>query len=60
MSGGEELKRHGLSSVHWMQTIGELRIPVSSAPIKHTLMLAGTKCTLNSVTVEMILFLPAS
>ena len=40
-------------SVHWMQTMGEQHIPVSSAPIKHSLMLAGTKCTLNTVTVEM-------
>jgi len=39
-------------SVHWMQTIGELHFPVSLAPIKHSLMLAGTKCTLNSVTEE--------
>ena len=39
-------------SLHWMQTIGELHIPVSSAPIKQSLMLAVTKCNLKTVTEE--------
>jgi len=47
-------------SVHWMQTIGELHIPVSSAPIKHSLMLADTKGVLNARTIEVFLLLPAS
>ena len=47
-------------SVHWMQTIGELHFPVSSATTKHSLMPTGTKDTLNPVTVQMFLLLPAS
>ena len=47
-------------SLHWMQTIGELHCPVSSAPIKHSVMLADTKGTLKARTVEMFLLLPAS
>ena len=47
-------------SLHWMQTIGELHLPASSAPIKHSVMLADTKGTLNTGTVEMFLLLPAS
>ena len=47
-------------SLHWMQMIGDLHISVSLAPIKHSLMLAGTKGTLNTVTVQMLLLLSAS
>ena len=47
-------------SVHWMQMIADLHIPVSLAPIKHSLMLTGTKGTLNTVTVRMFLILSAS
>jgi len=43
-----------------MQTIGELHFPVSSATTKHSLMLTGTKDTLNAVTVQMFLLPPAS
>jgi len=43
-----------------METIGELYFPVSSATTKHSLMLTGTQYTLNAVTVQMILLLPAS
>jgi hypothetical protein len=47
-------------SLQWIQTIGNLHIPVSLAPIKHSLMLTGTKGTFNTVTVEMCLLLSAS
>ena len=47
-------------TVYWMQTIGELHIPVSTAPIKHSLMVADTKGTLSTGTVQMFLLLRAS
>jgi hypothetical protein len=47
-------------SLPWMQRIGDLHFPVSLASIQHSLMLAGTKVTINAVTVEMFLLLPAS
>jgi hypothetical protein len=43
-----------------MQMIGDLHFPVNLAPIKHSIMLAGTKGTLNAVTVQTFLLLSAS
>ena len=47
-------------SLHWLQMIIYLHIPVSLASIKHSIMQAGTKETLNAVTVKMFLLLSAS
>ena len=47
-------------SLHWMQIIADLHIPVGLAPMKLSLMLAGTKGTLNTATVQIFLLLLAS